>query len=158
MMRKTISSGSAEETFMLGKVLGEILEEGDVVALVGDLGAGKTCLTQGIARGLDVAENYAVTSPTFTLINEYPGRHVLYHLDVYRLAGARDMEDIGYEDYFFGRGVAVIEWAEKVKEILPAKTLTIHIRYLDETRRELVLEGEAGRMGVIIEALEKGGF
>lgn len=158
-MQKTIASGSAEETFALGMVLGEMLEEGDVVALVGDLGAGKTCLTQGIARGLGVPSDYAVASPTFTLINEYPARHtLLYHLDVYRLGGARDMEDMGYEDYFYSKGVSVIEWAEKVQEILPRNTLTIRIRYLDETKREIVLEGEAGRTGMIIAALEKGGF
>ena len=106
-MKKEIVSPNAEYTFSLGKNLGEALHEGDVVALIGDLGTGKTTLTQGIARGLGISEGYPITSPTFTLINEYPGRHVLYHLDVYRLQGARDLEDMGYEEYFFGQGVVV---------------------------------------------------
>ena len=158
-MRKTISSASAEETFALGRVLGEALEEGDVVALVGELGAGKTCLTQGIACGLGVPDDYAVASPTFTLINEYPGRRaLLYHLDVYRLAGAQDLEDMGYEDYFYGKGVSVIEWSDKVREILPENALTVHMQYVDEARREIVLEGHAVRPEMIIEALGRGGY
>ncbi len=158
MAKKDICSTSAEYTFALGKKLGEALTPGDVVALIGDLGTGKTSLTQGIARGLGVPEGFHVTSPTFTLINEYPGRHVLYHLDVYRLNGARDLEEMGYEEYFFGRGVTVIEWAEKVKEILPDSTLYVNIDYLEENRRNLVLTGKEERMKEIIKALEKGGF
>jgi len=158
MKKKAIASTSAAYTFSLGKKLGEILEAGDVVALIGDLGTGKTSLTQGIARGLGVSEAYAVTSPTFTLINEYPGRHVLYHLDVYRLMNARDLEEMGYEEYFFGRGVTVIEWAEKILEILPESALMVNLTYVDENRRDLVLESRDDRAEAIIKALENGGF
>jgi tRNA threonylcarbamoyladenosine biosynthesis protein TsaE len=153
-----IRSVSAEQTYALGKILGESAEKGDLIALIGDLGTGKTCLTQGIARGLGVPETYAITSPTFTLINEYPGRHVLYHLDVYRLSGAHDMEDMGYEDYFYGQGVTVIEWAEKIREILPGHTLYVHFSYMGDTERELVVEGKDDQIEKMMKALTNGGF
>src|SRR5512140_946920 len=108
-------SNGPSETFRIGWILGEILKKGDCVALTGELGAGKTCLTQGIAQGMGVPDCYAVTSPTFTLVNEYPGRNaLLYHLDVYRLTGPADLQELGYEEYLLGNGVMVIEWAEKI--------------------------------------------
>ena len=157
-MEKNIRSGSAENTFALGAILGGAAEPGDVIALTGDLGTGKTCLTQGIARGLGVPEAYAVTSPTFTLINEYPGRCTLYHLDVYRLGGAKDMEDMGYEEYFFGRGVTVVEWAERVREVIPETAVAVYISYIDDNTREFVIKAPDGAMRKIIKALEDGGF
>jgi tRNA threonylcarbamoyladenosine biosynthesis protein TsaE len=135
----TVISNSPQETYNFGKFLGENLQPGDLVALCGELGAGKTCLTQGIARGLEVPEEYLVTSPTFTIINEYPGRLTLYHLDLYRLSGAQDLDGIGYEDCFTDRGVVVMEWAEKIQEILPESALFISIAYIDENRRKIVL-------------------
>jgi len=96
-------SKSPEETFRIGRILADGLKAGDVVALTGELGSGKTCLTQGIANGLGVPESYVVTSPTFTLINEYQGRQVdLYHLDVYRLTGCADLAEMGYDEYLSG--------------------------------------------------------
>lgn len=151
-------SKSAEETFQIGRIIGEQLGAGDVLALIGELGAGKTCLTQGIARGLGVPEAYPITSPTFTLINEYPGRVTLYHMDLYRLAGPEDLEGMGYEDYFYGDGVVVIEWAEKIRSILPARCLRVMMRYLDENRRDIRLEGEKEAAGRIKAALKAGGF
>ena len=151
-------SEDPQETFCLGKVLGENLHAGDVVALVGELGAGKTCLTQGIARGLGVPECYQITSPTFTLINEYPGRFVLYHLDMYRLSGVRDLEEMGYEEYFGGNGVLVIEWAEKISAILPDETLFVSLTYLDENKREIDIYGGVNRIALILAALKEGGF
>ena len=134
-------SDSREQTLEVGRLIGAILERGDIVALIGELGSGKTCLTQGMAKGLGVEENVPVVSPTFTLINEYPGKIPLIHLDVYRLSGPRDLEDMGYEEYFEGGGIIVIEWAEKIRDILPAKTLFISMRYIDENTREMILEG-----------------
>ncbi len=154
----TFISGSAERTTAAGKIIGDCLRPGDVVALIGELGSGKTCLTQGIARGLGVPEGYRITSPTFTLINEYPGRTRLYHLDVYRLAGSDDLVDMGYEEYFYGDGVAVIEWAEKVEELLPEDSLVIVLRYLDESSREIRIEGPAEKAELIFHALREGGF
>ena len=133
-------SDSPQDTYNFGKFLGENLQPGDLVALCGELGAGKTCLTQGIARGLEVPEGYRITSPTFTIINEYPGRLTLYHLDLYRLTGVADLDEIGYEDCFNDQGgVVVMEWAEKIKEVLPEDTYFIFLTYVNEKQRKMVL-------------------
>jgi len=157
-MKKQLISRSAEETVRVGEILGENLRVGDIVALIGDLGTGKTCLTQGIAVGLDVPGAYAVTSPTFTLINEYPGRHVLYHFDVYRLLGSSDLENMGYEEYFYGKGVSVVEWAEKIADIVPETAITIWITFLDENFRRIEISAPEKRLEEISSALSKGGF
>ena len=154
----TVISGNPEETFLIGKTIGENLTVTDIVALVGDLGTGKTCLTQGIGRGVGVPEGNWITSPSFTLINEYQGRVIFYHLDLYRLKGSRDMENMGYEEYFFGEGISVIEWADKIKDILPKKTLFISLNYLNENKREIVISGDKKKMAKISNALKKGGF
>ena len=146
-------SDSREQTLEVGRLIGAILERGDVVALIGELGSGKTCLTQGLAKGLGVEENVPVVSPTFTLINEYPGKIPLIHLDVYRLSGPRDLEDMGYEEYFEGGGIIVIEWAEKIRDILPAKTLFVSMRYIDENTREMILEGPGEKIRKLEELL-----
>ena len=132
-------SDSPQDTYNFGKFLGENLQPGALVALYGELGAGKTCLTQGIARGLGVPEEYPITSPTFTIINEYPGRLTLYHLDMYRLSGVRDLDEIGYDDCFSDRGVIVMEWAEKIQEVIPEGTLFIVLTYIHESRRKIVI-------------------
>jgi tRNA threonylcarbamoyladenosine biosynthesis protein TsaE len=152
-------SKSPEETFRIGRTLADGLEAGDVVALTGELGTGKTCLTQGIANGLGVPESYVVTSPTFTLINEYPGRRVdLYHLDVYRLTGCADLAEMGYDEYLYGRGVMVVEWAERVLEAIPDDALFVVMTYLDENKRKIELSGCRDRIGSWERALKKGGF
>ena len=156
MILKLISD-SREQTLETGRIIGSVLERGDIVALIGELGSGKTCLTQGLAQGLGVAENVPVVSPTFTLINEYPGRLPLVHLDVYRLSGPRDLEDMGYEEYFYGGGVIVIEWAEKIRDVLPDRTLFVCMRYVDENTREMVLEGPEEKMRMLEERLQSGG-
>jgi tRNA threonylcarbamoyladenosine biosynthesis protein TsaE len=139
-------SHSPEATYILGQTIGRCLKKGDIIALSGDLGSGKTCFTQGLAKGLDVLAGYNVTSPTFTLMNEYPGRLRLYHLDVYRLSGPRDIEEIGYEDYFYGSGVIVIEWAEKVEQLVPDYGIWIFFRHLEENTREIVISGPEERL------------
>jgi tRNA threonylcarbamoyladenosine biosynthesis protein TsaE len=151
-------SNSAEDTQIIGKIIGEYLRGGDVVALIGELGSGKTCITRGIARGVGVPEKYRITSPTFTLINEYPGRKTLYHLDIYRLSGQEDLEDMGYEEYFYSDGITVIEWAEKIEEILPEGCFTIHLKYLDENRREFNISGRRNKIEKISKKLNRGGF
>jgi len=120
-----IKTTTPEETARVGEKLGTLLRAGDVVCLNGDLGAGKTRFAQGLAAGMEV--NGPVTSPTFTIINEYQGRLPLYHMDFYRLEDALELEDLGYEEYFYGRGVTVIEWAERVAVLLPAVRLDIFI-------------------------------
>src|SRR3989337_352438 len=142
----TFISHSPQETYAFGKDLGETLYSGDVVALSGELGAGKTCLAQGIARGLGIPEEYRITSPTFTIINEYPGRLILYHLDVYRLSGTRDLEEIGYDECFNDKGVVIVEWAEKIRDALPKGTLFVLLTYLDENRRKIMLSDNPERI------------
>lgn len=141
-----ILSACPEDTRRLGMILGGILEQGDIVALLGDLGSGKTALSQGIALGLEVPAEYAVTSPTFTLMNEYPGRIPLYHLDLYRLSGERDLADLGYEEFFYGQGATVIEWAEKILDILPEHAWVIHLSHIGEEEREIEISGRADRL------------
>jgi tRNA threonylcarbamoyladenosine biosynthesis protein TsaE len=131
----TTSHGIAE-TIELGRQLAARLKAGDVVALSGELGAGKTCLVKGIAAGLRVAQE--VTSPTFTLIHEYRGgRCALYHIDLYRLDSARQVLAIGIEDYLNGDGVTVIEWAEKIEALLPERAIHIKLSVVDETTRRI---------------------
>ena len=145
-MESHIISGSPERTFEIGEIIGRGLKRGDILALSGELGSGKTCFTQGLAKGLDVPAQYNVTSPTFTLLNEYPGRLKLSHLDVYRLSGAQDIEEIGYEDYFFGPGVIVIEWAEKIEQLIPDYGIWVFFRHVDENTREIVIAGPKRRL------------
>ena len=124
---QVIETRSPQETHQLGKKLGERACPGQIYAMTGDLGVGKTVLTQGFAEGLGIREN--VNSPTFTIIQEYSGgRLPLYHFDVYRILDVFDMEEIGYEDYFFGNGVCLIEWGEVINELLPEDTIRIEIR------------------------------
>jgi len=141
-----IISGSAGQTREQARLIGEKLREGDVLALSGELGSGKTCFTGGLACGLGVDEHYQITSPTFTLINEYPGRVKLYHFDIYRLTHYSDFEDLGYEEYFYGKGVVVIEWAEKIERILPPDIIFIKFEYIDENRRKIVIKGPKERL------------
>jgi tRNA threonylcarbamoyladenosine biosynthesis protein TsaE len=141
-----IISASARQTRAIARLIGEKLREGDVLALSGELGSGKTCFTGGLARGLGVDEKYQITSPTFTLINEYPARYKLYHFDVYRLKDYSEFEDLGYEEYFGEKGVVVIEWAEKIAQILPEDTLFINFEYLDENKRRIIINGPGRRL------------
>ena len=122
---KEIKTQSAEETMEVGRKLGALLRGGEVLCLNGDLGTGKTAFTGGIARALGVA-GY-ITSPTFTLVNEYPGSLPLYHFDVYRIDDPEEMFEIGFEEYLLSGGVMVIEWADRIREVLPAEYIRIDI-------------------------------
>ena len=122
-----IESFSPEETLELGKKMGQSAKPGEVYTLVGDLGVGKTVCTQGIALGLEIEE--AICSPTFTIVQVYEeGRMPFYHFDVYRIGDVEEMDEIGYEDYFYGEGLCMIEWANLIEEILPS------------TRKEITIE------------------
>lgn len=121
-----IETRSPEETFELGKKIGEAAKPGQVYTLNGDLGVGKTVFTQGVAAGLGITE--PVSSPTFTIVQVYEeGRLPFYHFDVYRIGDIEEMEEIGYDDYFFGEGICLIEWAELIRDILPEKRIEITI-------------------------------
>ena len=121
-----IESNSERETYELGKRLGQKAEAGQVYTLIGDLGVGKTVLTQGLAEGLEIHE--PVNSPTFTIVQIYEeGRMPFYHFDVYRIGDVEEMDEIGYEDCFYGEGVCLIEWAELIEEILPEHVIAVTI-------------------------------
>lgn len=125
-MKKTIETTSPEETFAVGRELGRLAKPGEIYTLDGDLGVGKTVFTQGMAEGLGITEH--VNSPTFTIVQVYEsGRLPFYHFDVYRIGDIEEMDEIGYEDYFFGDGVCIVEWAERIAELVPsaAKRITI---------------------------------
>ena len=141
-----------KDTKEFGERLGSLLRGGDVISLIGDLGAGKTTLTKSIGKGLGV-EDY-ITSPTFTLINEYKGRVWVYHFDVYRLEDPEDLLDLGYEDYFYSKGVTIIEWADKIKDILPENRVDIKIekgKELDD--RIVILSGKGDRYEKIVKEM-----
>lgn len=119
-------SFSEEMTFNIGKELGKKADKGEIICLEGDLGVGKTVFTKGFAEGLDIEDN--IDSPTFTIVQEYlEGRIPLYHFDVYRIGDISEMDEIGYEDYFFGEGVCLIEWASRIEELLPEAAVHIKI-------------------------------
>ena len=134
---------SEQETKQLGERIGQAARPGTVIALIGDLGTGKTTLTKSIAGGLGVTET--VTSPTFNIIREYKsGRIPLYHFDVYRIADPDEMFELGYEEYFYGDGICVVEWADIIEDLLPEDAVIIHIeRGASEEEREYRIEGEA---------------
>lgn len=131
---------SAEETIAFGKAIGKVLKPNAIIALEGQLGAGKTTLVQGIAAGLGVRDY--VTSPTFIIINEYQGRLPLYHFDLYRLENVNEIEELGVEDYFEKGGVCVIEWAEKLLNMKPSKSFNISIEVVSESERKICVSSE----------------
>lgn len=143
---------NAEETHRLGERLGWLLKPGDVVALIGELGAGKTTLTRGIASGLGVDSD--IHSPTFTLVHEHGGMVPLYHIDLYRLDTPEEAAEIGVEDYFHGDGVTVVEWAERAEPLLPEQTLRVEIVRRGESVRELVFHGASPRASEILRGLK----
>ncbi len=132
-----IEMKSPKETIELGKRIGKLLQAGDVVALIGKLGSGKTTLTQGLARGLGIKKRNYVTSPSFTLVKEHKGRLPIYHIDLYRIDNLKEVYDLGYEEYFYGEGVTIIEWAEKIRRLLPEEVLIINLETVDENRRKI---------------------
>lgn len=140
-------------TAALGRRLGGRLFPGAVVALVGPLGAGKTYLTRAIAEGVGVRNPAAVNSPTFVLIQEYPGPVPVYHFDTYRLSGPREFAELGVEEYFEGNGVCIVEWADKVEEMLPGDYLRIDIVPTNETGRRFTLTGLGERYESLVALL-----
>jgi len=139
----------------LGQELGAQLSDGDVIALIGDLGGGKTWFTKGIARGLGIDADFIV-SPAFTLVNEYHGTHCLYHLDLYRLASNSDIVALGLEEYLMGNGIAVIEWADRWPDDLPEETIYVELRMVNEHTRELRFSGSHPRALEVLSRLKQG--
>ena len=139
-MEKVYRTESPEETQSLGEAFGKTLKHGDVVALIGDLGTGKTCLTQGIARGIGIAADEVVSSPSYILINEYNGKIPIYHIDLYRLENITEIADLGIGEYIDSDGVCIIEWAERMQEGLPETCTRIYITWEDENTRIIKIQ------------------
>jgi tRNA threonylcarbamoyladenosine biosynthesis protein TsaE len=142
-MKLELRSDSTEETQNIGARLAKILAKGDVLALSGELGAGKTEMVKGIAAGLECDAETSVTSPTYVLIREYPGRLWLYHFDFYRLKTVAEIEGIGYEEYFDGDGVSAVEWADKFPAIFPKRTLWIKLKVTGDSSRNIEFSAES---------------
>ncbi len=142
-MEKRITTSCEEETEACGRELARTLKPGSVVALYGGLGAGKTAFVRGLAQGLEVQED--VSSPTFTIVNEYPGKVPLFHFDLYRLHGAEELYDIGWEDYLDRGGICALEWSERAEGLFGPETVKVTLRRLDETRREIEIVREEER-------------
>jgi tRNA threonylcarbamoyladenosine biosynthesis protein TsaE len=150
----SVITSSTQQTQRIGEMLGAQLNAGDTVCLYGDLGAGKTSFSFGIASGLEVEDQY-ITSPTFTFVNEYEGRVPFYHIDLYRLEEPGELENIGFEEYLESDGVTVIEWAERAEDELPVECLSVYLSYVDEHSRELGFLAEGERYEKLLDELKK---
>ncbi len=149
-------TGSVARTRSVGSALGGLAVAGDLILLVGALGAGKTCLAQGIARGLDIAEN--VVSPTFVLLREYEGRLPLYHLDFYRLNSIEEVASLGIDDYLSGPGVCVVEWADRGLEVLPEEHLLVEMEHVSASKRGLRFRPKGARYVDMLAQFEGAGI
>jgi tRNA threonylcarbamoyladenosine biosynthesis protein TsaE len=147
-------SPSVEKTLWLGQQLGMQLTSGDCIALMGDLGGGKTWFTKGVAMGLDIGPEWVV-SPTFTLVNEYRGRYQLFHIDLYRLTNKTEIIALDLESYLSGEGIVVIEWADRWPGELPEETIQVEFRMVDEHTRELRFSGSHLRAKELVGALKE---
>jgi tRNA threonylcarbamoyladenosine biosynthesis protein TsaE len=151
MKSLNITTTGADETRQLGTWLGKLAQPGDIFLLSGNLGVGKTCLTQGIVWGLD-SQEYAL-SPTFVLMRELHGRLPLYHIDLYRLDQIAEISDLGLDDYLYGQGVCVIEWAEKGLAVLPSEHLLVEIEYVDDSGRKFRMQAQGKRYEKLLSSL-----
>lgn len=154
-MELTFISQSPHETIGCGKLLGSIVQPGSIIGLVGELGAGKTCFIKGLASALTGVAEDDVTSPTFTLLQEFPAAIPLYHFDLYRIAALDDLRDLGFEECVYGAGVTVIEWADRAEAALPPECLTIHISVIDENRRAFIFKARGEKHTEIIKKLKQ---
>ena len=150
-----IKTHSIGETQDLSQKIGNLIKQPLIIALIGDLGCGKTAFVQGLAKGLEVPDGYYITSPTFTLINEYPGRFPLVHVDLYRLDSIEDLEDVGLDEMLYGQAVIAIEWADKLIGCLPAEQLLVTMEIIDDACRKSTLDATGQDEVNLIIALEK---
>ena len=151
-----IETGEVEQTIELGSLIGSLLKAGDVVALIGQLGAGKTYLTKGIAEGQGVKDRKEVTSPSYVLIKQYMGRIPIYHFDAYRVKSPDEMYDIDCVGFFWGEGISIIEWADKVMECLPDDFIKITIETVGETSRDIHISYQGERYRSFMEEFKEG--
>jgi tRNA threonylcarbamoyladenosine biosynthesis protein TsaE len=153
-----IQTRSASETVQIGKTIGKCLLSGDVVALVGELGAGKTQFIKGLASGVGIEDPTHISSPSFTLIHEYSGKIPFYHIDLFRLGREQEAEELGLEDYFQGRGITAIEWADKIPSLLPEELLFVSIAYVDKNIRSLEVAGKGKHFEDLLNHVRSSGF
>ena len=149
-----ITTQSVTETQRLGQIFGAAIEQPIIMAMSGDLGSGKTAFVQGLAKGLDVSEEYYVTSPTFTLINEYPGRYPLYHVDLYRIEYLIELDDIGLDEILLTDAVIAVEWAEKLSNDALSNHLQLQFEILSESTRRIDLFACGHPAAKLLKALE----
>jgi tRNA threonylcarbamoyladenosine biosynthesis protein TsaE len=150
-----VRTKSPEQTMHLGQICGELLTQGTVIALMGDLGTGKTVFVKGVAKGVGVADEREVTSPSFVLVNEYQGRFPVCHIDLYRLHREREIEDLGWEELISTPGVTLIEWAEKVLRVLPEERTDVHFEWVSAVERTLIFIGKGERAQDLVQALSE---
>lgn len=151
----TYVTTSGEETITLGRKLGAFLSEGDLISLAGELGSGKTWFTKGLALGLGVSPKTVITSPSFALMNEYEGRCPLLHMDIYRLESTSEFLDAGLDEFFYEKGVVVLEWGDRWPELLPEWSLLVDLVILDESSRQITVSGHHPRALSVIRQLKE---
>jgi len=155
MKKMVFETKSTSETIRIGKNIGSLLLPEDVVALVGELGTGKTQFIKGLAAGVGVGKPTYISSPSFTLINEYAGKVRFYHIDLFRLKSEKEAEELGLEEYFQGEGITAIEWADKIPSLFPQEILWIHIRYTGKHTRSFEIIGKGKRYEALLKGFEE---
>jgi len=148
-----ITTGSPDETEQLGAAIGSLLRPGSFLALRGDLGGGKTCLTRGVVASLAPQSSGLVASPTYAIMNSYPGSTPVYHFDFYRLTCEDDIAELGFEEYFYGDGVCVVEWSERLAGLLPSDILTLLFEYAGDDRRTITITSSGQKSDAVLEQL-----
>ncbi len=143
-------TSSTSETIRMGKRLGRFLQPGHVVALIGELGSGKTQFIKGLAEGVGVGKSIYISSPSFTLINEYPGRIPFYHIDLFRLTSEMEAEGLGLEEYFQGNGITAIEWADRIPSLLPNELLRVQLHYTGKNARSIEIIPKGKQYGQLV--------
>jgi tRNA threonylcarbamoyladenosine biosynthesis protein TsaE len=151
--RLQITTGSSFETEELGVNIGSLLQPGSFLALRGTLGGGKTCLTRGVVASLAPQSAHLVASPTYAIMNCYPGNTPVYHFDFYRLTGDDDIVELGFEEFFYGDGVCIVEWSERLAELLPADVLTLLFEYAGEDQRLITITSSGQKSDNVLEQL-----
>ncbi len=150
----SVTTRSAAQTGSLGRLLGELLSDGQIILLCGDLGSGKTCFSQGVARGLGLAEDVAITSPSYTLMNQYSARLELHHFDLYRLCDPDELVELGFDHYLGGAGVSIVEWADRF-ELSLCESLTIRLSTLNADERQLLFEAQGAEHAALLDELSR---
>jgi tRNA threonylcarbamoyladenosine biosynthesis protein TsaE len=148
-----ITTGSPGETEALGASIGSLLQPGSFLALQGDLGGGKTCLTRGVVASLAPQSAHLGASPTYAIMSCYPGNTPVYHFDFYRLTGDDDIAELGFEEFFYGDGVCVVEWSERLVELIPDDVLTLLFEYAGDDRRLITITSSGQKSGTVLEQL-----